>query len=84
MQLQCFKHIGCDQSYCLTIWGRMVVFQRGAICEARTEGLIVLVQSGAVEVCVCVCVFGAFKLMCVSIFDILYFLPAFVFCLAAC
>lgn len=46
MQLQCFKHIGCDQSYCLTIWGRMVVFQTEAICEARTEGLIVLVQSG--------------------------------------
>lgn len=37
MQLQCFKQIGSDQSYHLTIWGRMILFQTEAICEARTE-----------------------------------------------
>lgn len=66
MQLQCFKQIGSDQSYRLTIWGRMILFQTEAICGARTEGkLIVLVQTvGVRSVCVCVCMWIS-TLMCV-------------------
>ena len=57
MQLQCFKQIASDQSYRLTIWGRMVVFQTRAICGTRTEEkVIVSVQFECVWVSVFVCV----------------------------
>lgn len=63
-QLQCFKQIGSDQSYRLTIWGRMVVFQTRAICGTRTEEKLIILQC-VDKVCnwvsVFVCVLSTFK-----------------------
>lgn len=60
MQLQSFKQIGSDQSYRLTIWGRMVVFQTRAISGTRAEKeLIIVLQSvwTCVHLYLCLCVY---------------------------